>query len=210
MAEAGAGLRIVVLILLIIVLCLGGIIWFDYLGILNAREQFAFFYSLIKREKPEKIENQDSALLLDNERYKKLKESLDIKEEELNKKNEELDKLSAEISEKKGILDEKEKSLAEKEKSFNTQSKLYENKVANLEQISRYLTGMQPDKAKDILLQMNDQEVIDVLRVTERLAQEAGESSIVAYWLSLMPAERSASVQRKMTIKPVELGEAIN
>jgi flagellar protein FlbB len=210
MAEAGAGLRIFVLILLIIALTLGGIIWFDYLGIVNAREQFVFFYSLIKREKIKKIEDIDSALLLDNERYSKMKEALDLKEEELNKRNEELNKLAAEIEQKRGILDEKEKALEEKENSFNTQTRLYENKIANLEQISRYLTGMPPVTAKNILLQLNDQDVIDIMRVTERLALEAGETSIVSYWLSLMPSERSAAVQRKMSIKPVEIGEAIN
>ena len=63
---------------------------------------------------------------------------------------------------------------------------------------------MPPDKARDILLEMGDQDVIDILRVTERLAEEAGESSLVAYWLSLMPADRSAAIQRKMTIKPDE------
>jgi flagellar protein FlbB len=39
------------------------------------------------------------------------------------------------------------------------------------------------------------------MRVTEELAVEAGEASLVAYWLSLMPADRAAALQRKMARK---------
>ena len=205
--DTNAGLRIFVLILLITVLFFGGIVWFDYLGIINARDQIAFVYSLInKKEKGLKIEDKDNVFLLEQERYNKMKEALDIREEELNKKNEELAKHNIEIKQRIEILDEKEKALAERENSFNVRTLLYENKIANIEQSSRYLTGMPPAKAKDILLQMNDQDIIDILRVTERISQESGEASLVSYWLSLMPPERSAAIQRKMAIKPNELG----
>ncbi|MCL2704674.1 MAG: flagellar protein FlbB [Spirochaetaceae bacterium] len=204
--DPNAGLRVFVLILLVTVLFFGGLVWFDYLGIVNAREQIAFFYSLINKEKGLKIEDKDNVFLLEQERYHKMKEALDIKEEELNKKNEEIDKRNMEMKQRIEILDEKEKALSERENSFNVRTLLYENRIANLEQSSRYLTGMPPVKAKDILLQMDDQDIIDILRVTERISQESGETSLVAYWLSLMPPERSASIKRKMTIKPNELG----
>jgi flagellar protein FlbB len=48
---------------------------------------------------------------------------------------------------------------------------------------------------------MEDQDVIDLFRVTEEQAAEAGEISLVAYWLSLMPAERAAALERKMARK---------
>ena len=201
---AGAGLRIFVLMLLIVVLFLGGVIWFDYLGIINAREQLSFFFSLISREKIVKIEDKDDVFLLEQERYNKMKESLDIREEELARIEEELSKLAVEIKQKAEMLDEKERALVERENSFNVRTRLYENKIANLEQSSKYLVGMPPLKAKDILLQMNDQDIIDIMRVTERIAQETGEGSLVSYWLSLMPPERSAAIQRKMALKPVE------
>ena len=206
-SDTGAGLRIFVLLLLVIVLFFAGMVWFDYLGILNAREQIAFFYSLInKKETTLKIENKDNVFLLEQERYNKMKEALDIKDEELNKKNEEIAKREIEMKQRIEILNEKEKALSERENSFNERTLLYENKIANLVQSSKYLTGMPPAKAKDILLQMNDQDIIDILRVTERISQETGETSLVAYWLSLMPPERSAAIQRKMSIKPNELG----
>lgn len=201
---AGAWLKIIVLILLIVVLFLGGVVWFDYLGIINAREQLAIFFSLINKEEVVKIENKDDPFLLEKERYQKLQEALDLREEELNKKEEELVQTSLTINQKIELLDEKEKTLTERENSFNVRTRLYENKISNLEQTSRYLTGMHPLKAKDILIEMSDQDIIDILRVTERLAQEAGEASLVAYWLSLIPAENAANIQRKMSLKPDE------
>lgn len=203
---AGAGLRIFVLVLLIAVLFLGGVIWFDYLGIINAREQLSLFFSLVSKEEIAQIDNKDDMFLLEKERYNKMKEALDIREEDLDRKEEELKKLAVEIQQKIVILEDKEKALEERENSFNVRTRLYENKIANLEQSSRYLTGMPPLKAKDILLEMNDQDVIDIMRVTERIAQEAGESSLVSYWLSLMPPDRSAAIQRKMALKPAETG----
>ncbi len=202
--NAGAGIRIFVLILLIAAVSFGGIIWFDYLGIINARESLSTVFALFSKEKVVKLENEEDEMLLDRERFRKMKEALTIQAEELAKIEEDLSKKEVAITQKLEMLTEREKALEEREKSFNTRTRLYENKIANLEQSSKYLVGMPPEKARDILLEMGDQDVIDILRVTERLAVESGEASLVAYWLSLMPAERSAAIQRKMTIKPDE------
>ena len=48
--------------------------------------------------------------------------------------------------------------------------------------------------------------IVDILREMDRNAEEMGTQSIVPYYLSLMDAERAASVQRKMT-KVVEFEE---
>ena len=202
--SAGAGIRIFVLLLLIAAVIFGGIVWFDYIGIMNARESLSPVFSFISKEKVVKLENDEDSMLLDRERFKKMKEALEIQAEELSKKDEDLKKKEVAVTQKLEMLTEREKALDEREKSFNVRTRLYENKIANLEQSSRYLVGMPPEKARDILVEMNDQDVIDIFRVTERLATEAGEASLVAYWLSLIPAERSAAIQRKMTIKPDE------
>jgi flagellar protein FlbB len=74
-----------------------------------------------------------------------------------------------------------------------------------MEQIAQYLVGMPPASAVDIMMNMEDQDLIDILRTVERLAQEAGEQSIVSYWFSLMAErnpERAAALQRKWVKKP--------
>jgi flagellar protein FlbB len=79
--------------------------------------------------------------------------------------------------------------------------KAFENRRVNLVQNAKYLVSMPPANAKDILLKMDDQDIIDVLRVVEDEAKKAGEDSVVAYWLSIMPADRAATLQRKMARK---------
>jgi flagellar protein FlbB len=63
---------------------------------------------------------------------------------------------------------------------------------------------MRPDDAVEILAGYDDQLLIDTLRVTEELAQQAGEVSLVSVWLSRLPAERASDIQRKMTLRPVD------
>ena len=64
---------------------------------------------------------------------------------------------------------------------------------------------MPPKNAVAILVAMDDQDVIDVLRKADEVAAARGEASTVAYWLSLMPGERAAEIQRKMANKPLSI-----
>ena len=64
---------------------------------------------------------------------------------------------------------------------------------------------MAPANAVAILLAMDDQDMIDTLRKVDEIAEQEGKSSMVSYWMSLMPPERVAQIQRKMTVKPNSL-----
>ena len=66
-----SGLRIILLILLIVVLFLGGLLWFDFLGIINVRYRFAPVLKLVGFETPLELTNNDDILLLDRERLDK-------------------------------------------------------------------------------------------------------------------------------------------
>ena len=101
------------------------------------------------------------------------------------------------------ILSEYEQE--EREKTFNNTVKKYDDREVNIVQNAKNLTGMPPESAVAILNAMEDQDVIDTLRKVEEIAQEEGTMSMVAYWLSLMPADRVATIQRKMVSKPKTL-----
>ncbi len=197
-----SGLRIILLILLITVLFLGGLLWFDFLGIVDVRYRFAPVLKLVGLESPVKLENSDDLLLLDKERMNKQIQALDIREEELTTREDEIILREAEVQQKLETLAEQEKSLSDREKSFNDRLKEYEDRNRNLRQASVYFTGMPPQDAVDRLLGMTDQDIIDIFRITELIAQEAGTDSIVSYWFSLMPADRAAELNRKMLKKP--------
>ena len=102
-------------------------------------------------------------------------------------------------------LDDLRKSQEEREKTFNNTVKKYDDREVNIVQNAKNLTGMPPENAVAILNAMEDQDVIDTLRKVEEIAQEEGTMSMVSYWLSLMPADRVAVIQRKMVSKPKTL-----
>ncbi len=197
-----SGLRIIVLVLLIVVLSLSGLLWFDFLGIIDAKYRFSPVLKLVGFETPTELTNPDDILLLDRERLEKQIYALDIKSEELDNRENDIVLQEAEVQQKLETLAEKEKSLEDREKSFNDRLKQYEDRNRNLRQASAYFTGMPPGDAVARLLEMEDQDVIDIFRTTEAIAQEAGTDSIVSYWLSLMPADRAAVINRKMLKKP--------
>ena len=131
--------KTIALFFLVLILILGGMLWFDYLNVINAKKVFARV------------------------------------------------------------------ALEEREKTFNNEVKKYDDRNVNIEQNAKNLASMRPADAVEILNAMEDQDVIDTLRKVEQLAQAAGKMSQVSNWLSLMPPERVATLQRKMTNKPVSL-----
>ena len=208
MAKGSSLGKTVVLLFLLIILVLGGLLWFDFLGVIRVKNLFAPVYKLFGLTPQTSTTSTSSKPLsadLDLDRLAKQREALDIYREELEKR--EGDSSLAEDQNRRLAeeIAEREKNLEEREKTFNNLVKMYDDRNVNIEQIAANLEGMPPRAAVDILVAMDDQIVIDVLRkVTER-AEAAGTASMVAYWLSLMPAERAALVQRKMTSKPTAI-----
>ncbi|HAH60675.1 MAG TPA: flagellar protein FlbB [Treponema sp.] len=198
----------IVLLLLIIILALGGLLWFDYLGIVHVKAFFTPLYKILGKT-PQTSSTVSSAKFLnsdiDQDRIDKQREALELYKEELDKRDTDLSTAEKQNEQIAGELAEREKTQDEREKTFNNEVKKYDDKEVNIEQIATNLNGMQPKAAVDILLAMDDQMVIDVLRKVEQMAAANGTSSMGSYWLSLMPADRAAEIQRKMVSKPETL-----
>lgn len=198
----------IVLLMLIIIMALGGLLWFDYLGVVHMKSVFSPLYKLIGKEPQTSVTATSSnpvAVDLDQDRINKQREAIDLRVEELDKRESEIsqkEKLNEQIASE---LSNREKSQEEREKTFNQTLKQYDDKNVNIEQIAANLNGMRPEAAVNILLAMDDQTVIDVLRKVEEIAARSGTSSMGSYWLSLMPAARAAEIQRKMLSKPDSL-----
>ena len=198
----------IVLIMLIIIMALGGLLWFDYLGVINAKKVFAPVYKLMGRDPQVSVASTSSAPItgdLDQERLEKQREALELWREELDKREAEVSQKEKANEQIASELSNREKSQEEREKTFNQTVKKYDDKNVNIEQIALNLNGMRSEAAVNILLAMDDQVVIDVLRKVEELAKRSGTASLGSYWLSLMPAERAAEIQRKSLSKPSSL-----
>lgn len=197
----------IVLIMLIAIMALGGLMWFDYLGVINVKRVFTPIYRLLGKEPQVSATNSSSPVTadLDQERIDKQREALELYREELDRRENEIsekEKLNEQIALE---LSNREKTQEERERVFDQTVKQYDDRNLNIEQIALNLNGMQPQAAVNILLAMDDQVVIDVLRKVEEIASRDGSSSMGSYWLSLMPSERAAEIQRKSLSRPDSL-----
>jgi flagellar protein FlbB len=209
--ESNMAGRVIVLLLLVLVLAAGGIIWFDYLNVIDAKTVLAPLYRYIGREgRSQPKVTPEEYLNLDAERLAVRLEALELEKLEIETTRQELVSNRGEIEQMAQELEERQKALDDRENSLKEKEKDTENKERNIEENARILTGMEPGRAVGIISAMDDQDVIDVLRKTEELAQAAGTNSIVPYWFQLMAgtpegAKRAAELQRKMAGRPQRL-----
>lgn len=202
-SRIGALPQILLLILLLLGLVAGGLLWFDYLGLIDVKDRFAPVLGVVGVEERGEAVDPDDVMLMDRLRLEKLQEAIELRESELERAQTGLQEERNSLQEDRQQLEQRLAEVEEREVSLNERLQRYENRRAVLEQNSRDLTSMRPDDAVAILQGYDDQLLIDTLRVTEELAQQAGEVSLVSVWLSRFPAERAADLQRKMTLKPV-------
>jgi flagellar protein FlbB len=196
--------RIIVLIVLILVLAGGGLIWFDYLGVVDAKTVLAPLYRFIGREAPTAGPiGPDEFANLDAERLAVRLEAEALRELDMDRREADIATREAEVEQMAQQLEEDRKAVEEMEKTINDVRLSAENIDRNVEGISLWLTSMQPERAVAILMAMADQNAISVLRKTEEIAQRDGTSSLVPYWFQLMAATpegttKAAELQRKM------------
>ena len=209
MASRSGGVgKSIVLLVLIIILTLLGLLWFDFLGVIHAKKYFSPLYKLMGLSPQTSVSGTAEFPIvadLDEDRLAVRLEALDARTEELNQREAEVKRLESEHQQIAQELEDRRISQDEREKTFNNTLKQHDDRDKNIAQISANLNGMNPEAAVNILLAMDDQDVIDVLRKTEEDAQASGKSSMVAYWLSLMPSERAAKISEKSANKPISL-----
>ena len=208
--------RVIVLIFLILILAGGGILWFDYLNIIDAKTVLGPVFNalrgvpLVNRVIPAGESRAqppagEETLNLDAERFSVRMEALELRNMELDKQQQDLQNRQGQIEQMAQELEERQKALDERENSINALLSDAEIKDKTVERNAINLTNMPPQRAVGILAAMDDQDVIDVFRKTDQLAQENGSSSIVPYWLSLMDPQRAAELSRKMVSRPSSL-----
>lgn len=206
MARRGTLGRVIALLLLILLLAAGGVLWFDYLGIIESRRFFGPLYTLFgitPRTGVSTLPQEDGDL--DADRIAKRLEAIDLRSEELVLREKDVERREGEILQISQELEDRLASVEERESTFTSMMRQTDDRAGNVRQIAIYMNGMPPDNAVQNLLAMDDQDIIDVLRAVEALAVESGRASSVAFWFSKMPPARAAEIQRKMANKPVSV-----
>jgi len=201
--------RAIVLVLLIVILSVGGIVWFDFLNVIDAKGVLSPIYKHIPfapgdgRTQP--AIGSDEFINLDAERLAIRLEALAIRDMEMDTQQRDIITKQELIAQMAEELERRQIQLEDWEKSLIANALDAENKDRNVEQLARYLTGMPPQNAVNILASLEDQLAIDVIRKTEDIAQAEGSQSIVAFWFSLMEPARAAELHRKMAGRPPSL-----
>ena len=197
-SEARPGVRVFILLLLIIVLALGGVIWFDYLGVVDARSVIAPVYQLLGLGSRAPVASADDPNLLDKERLAKQQDALVLRQQDLDSRQAALDARQKQLDQLGQDLNDRQAAIDAQQKALNDARKAIEDRRVNLDQNATYLTSMPPSNAIAILAKQDDQYVIDTFRTVEAQAKKTGTDSLVPIWLSLMPPDRAATLQRKM------------
>ena len=209
MARGNGGIgKSIFLLLLIIILVLGGLLWFDYLGVIHAKKMFAPVYKLFGLAPQTSVTATASKPLtadLDEDRLAKRIEALDIRTQELDKREGDIKKIEEQNEAIAKELEDRKNSQDEREKTFNNQLKKYDDRNINIETIASYLNSMPPKTAVEELLSHDDQDIIDILRKADEMAAASKKTSLSSVWLMNMPADRAATIQRKMANKPESL-----
>jgi flagellar protein FlbB len=202
MARGDVG-RSLLLLLLILIISAGGLLWFDYLNVIDIKTTLAPVYRRFGLgARTQGSVPRSEAIDLDAERLAVRLETLDLRELEMKKQEEEIKRRQAQIEQMSAELEDRQKGLDERENSMNALSREAASYERNIEQSARYLNNMQPMNAVAIIEAMDDQEAIDIMRKVDEIAAAEGAASIVSYWLSQLPPARAAEIQRKMSVRP--------
>ena len=144
----------------------------------------------------------DDLFLLSSLRIKKREEALDSRFSDLNTQVVKVERSKQEVLVQSSQLEKDKQEILDKENTLTTKLDKIYNRENALTVTSNNLTKMPPQKAADILLSHTDQDIIDILRITEEQATANGKASLVSVWMGLMPPQRVADIQRKMTVRP--------
>ena len=192
-------IKIIFLLLLILVIFVGGIFWFDHLGLIDYKRLIGpyekYLPSFMRRGEPV----DEDSLLLEREFLKKQETMLLEKERQLELRAQELEVQELSLKESEAKLKEDAASLEEEKKVLSEKLREYDNYKDNIRKQAEYFTNMPPAAAVERLAKLDDLLAIDILRQIDASAEEAGRASVVPYFLSLMDPEKAATLQRKMT-----------
>src|SRR6056297_1102833 len=201
-SRVSAAPRIFGLSLLVLVLALGGALWFDFLGLIDVTAVFAPALRWVGLEPRAEAVEADSPLLLENERIGKREEALAILGDELEERAQTIEARETELQALAEQLAAREAALDDRENSVSEALRRVENERAALVKLSTYLTNMPPADAVEIMVNYRDPLLLDVLLMTDDLAEAGGQASLVPFWLSQMPADRAAIIGEKLEMLP--------
>lgn len=201
--------RLINIILINIFLVFSGLLWVDYLGLINIREDIYPKMAKIPGLSSIVPKRTEDPYLLTREERRKEEIARQIEWQKIKEYEKELKDKETKLKAREKSLEEYEKRIRAKEAEIDRK---YQEKETYQEKIglqAKYFVSMRPDEAVKRLEKLDDLLVIDILKEIERKAIEEGKQSIVPYYLSLMDPAKASIIQRKMTVVEEDVQEFI-
>lgn len=192
-------LKVIFLVMLIMVITLGGIYWFDRLGMVDYKNFVGPFEKYLPVFMKRGVDVSEDPMLLEEEFLNKREDMLLARAKEIELEKQSLEQRSLDLQETEAKLTEEANRLEEEKKVLSEKLREYDNYKENIKKQAEYLTNMPPPAAVERISRLEDLLAIDILRQIDKEAEVEGRVSVVPYFLSLMDPDRAATLQRKMT-----------
>ncbi|HPA62711.1 MAG TPA: hypothetical protein PLH15_11470 [Spirochaetota bacterium] len=187
----------IIFLFLIIVFLLGvGVLWLDYMGLINLTKTASMF-----------SKDEASVLYADDDEPSLMKlEELEKNKEQLKERTEDLDRREALLLEQEKSSNTDKEKIQEmragidlERKKLENDKKKYSGYKKNIADLAQKIESMPPKEAVAIMINWDDPLIIDVLRQIDQNALDAGAMSVTSYLISLMPKEKASRVMYLMT-----------
>lgn len=187
----------IIFLFLIIVFLLGvGVLWLDYMGLINLTKTASMF-----------SKDEASVLYADDDEPSLMKlEELEKNKEQLKERTEDLDRREALLLEQEKSSNTDKEKIQEMRAGIELERKKLENEKnkysgykKNIIDLAQKIESMPPKEAVAIMINWDDPLIIDVLRQIDQNALDAGAMSVTSYLISLMPKDKASRVMYLMT-----------
>ena len=191
--------KIFYLILLILFIIGFGVVWMDYIGLLD----ISSFADRFRGEPGLVTEAQDDEpSLVEREEFDKEKQQLTERVEDLDKREALVAEREKDLEAQKEKLEEVRKGLDLEKKKLTLEKGQYSGYRQNVKVLAEKIVSMPPKSSVDIMLNWEDPLIIDVLRQIDADARDAGKASITSYLMKVMAetkADRASRIMYLMT-----------
>ncbi len=187
----------IIFLFLIIVFLLGvGVLWLDYMGLINLTKTASMFS---KEEASVLYADDDEPSLMKLEELEKNKEQLKERTEDLDRREALLLEQEKSSNTDKEKIQEMRAGIDLERKKLENDKKKYSGYKKNIADLAQKIESMPPKEAVAIMINWDDPLIIDVLRQIDQNALDAGAMSVTSYLISLMPKEKASRVMYLMT-----------
>lgn len=187
----------IIFLFLIIVFLLGvGVLWLDYMGLINLTKTASMFS---KEEASVLYADDDEPSLMKLEELEKNKEQLKERTEDLDRREALLLEQEKSSNADKDKIQEMRAGIELERKKLENEKNKYSGYKKNIVDLAQKIESMPPKEAVAIMINWDDPLIIDVLRQIDQNALDAGAMSVTSYLISLMPKEKASRVMYLMT-----------